>query len=187
MSGLTVDAEDGAAPARLDDVSFVIHRGEVVGIAGVEGNGQTELVEAILGLESIADGRIELFGDDITKASTRDRRAGGIGYIPEDRHKDGMVLPFPLWENSVLGHQSHEPFGDGIWINKAGSVERTERIIGEFDVRTPSAFVPALTLSGGNQQKLIVGREMTDRPEGARSRPTRRGASTSAPRPRSGT
>jgi simple sugar transport system ATP-binding protein len=164
VAGLTVDAE-GGAPALIDNVTFTIHRGEVVGIAGIEGNGQTELVEAILGLVDGASGRIELFGDDITHASTRDRRAGGIGYIPEDRQKDGMVLPFPLWENCVLGHQSHEPFGDGVWIDRAGSVERTERIIDEFDVRTPSAFVPALTLSGGNQQKLIVGREMTTDPK----------------------
>ena len=162
--GLTVDAE-GGAPALLDDVSFTIHRGEVVGIAGIEGNGQTELVEAILGVVDGAVGRIELFGEDITNASTRDRRTGGLGYIPEDRHKDGMVLPFPLWENTVLGHQSQAPFGDGIWIKKAGAVERTQEIIRDFDVRTPSAFVPALTLSGGNQQKLIVGREMTTDPK----------------------
>ncbi len=162
--GLTVDAE-GGAPALLDDVSFTIHRGEVVGIAGIEGNGQTELVEAILGVADGAVGRIELFGEDITNASTRDRRTGGLGYIPEDRHKDGMVLPFPLWENTVLGHQSQAPFGDGIWIKKAGAVERTQQIIRDFDVRTPSAFVPALTLSGGNQQKLIVGREMTTDPK----------------------
>jgi general nucleoside transport system ATP-binding protein len=162
--GLTVNAEGGAR-ALLDDVSFTIHRGEVVGIAGIEGNGQTELVEAILGVADGSVGRIELFGEDITNTSTRDRRTGGLGYIPEDRHKDGMVLPFPLWENTVLGHQSQAPFGDGIWIKKAGAVERTQRIIEDFDVRTPSAFVPALTLSGGNQQKLIVGREMTTDPK----------------------
>jgi simple sugar transport system ATP-binding protein len=164
VTGLTVNSDEGGR-ALLDDVSFTIHRGEVLGIAGVEGNGQTELVDAILGITDGAVGRIVLFGDDITNASTRDRRAAGIGYIPEDRHKDGMVLPFPLWENCVLGHQAHEPFGNGIWIDKAASVERTEQIIENFDVRTPSAFVPALTLSGGNQQKLIVGREMMTDPK----------------------
>ncbi|MGH9132970.1 MAG: ABC transporter ATP-binding protein, partial [Ilumatobacteraceae bacterium] len=162
--GLTIDGEGGAR-AKLEDVSFTIHRGEVVGIAGVEGNGQTELVEAILGLVDETAGRVELFGDDITTASTRDRRAGGLGFIPEDRHKDGMVLPFPLWENCVLGHQSHAPFGDGRWIDKSASVARTEQIVENFDVRTPSVFVPALTLSGGNQQKLIVGREMMTDPK----------------------
>ncbi|HUF98561.1 MAG TPA: ABC transporter ATP-binding protein [Ilumatobacter sp.] len=149
---------------RLDDVSFTVHCGEVVGIAGVEGNGQSELVEAILGLESLAGGVIELFGDDITSASTHARRKAGMGYIPEDRQKDGVVLSFPLWENCVLGHQSEEPYGNGRWIDRAGAMRRTEEIIRAFDVRTPSASVPAMTLSGGNQQKLIVGREMTAEP-----------------------
>jgi general nucleoside transport system ATP-binding protein len=162
--GLTVSSEDGGR-ALLDDVSFTIHRGEVVGIAGVEGNGQTELVRAMLGLIDATTDRIELFGDDITKSSTRDRRADGLGYIPEDRQRDGMVLPFPVWENCVLGHQSHRPFGDGRWIDKSASVARAEQIVANFDVRTPSVFVPALTLSGGNQQKLIVGREMMTEPK----------------------
>jgi simple sugar transport system ATP-binding protein len=162
--GLTVSSEDGGR-ALLDDVSFTIHRGEVVGIAGVEGNGQTELVRAMLGLIDATTDRIELFGDDITKSSTRDRRADGLGYIPEDRQRDGMILPFPVWENCVLGHQSHQPFGDGRWIDKSASVARAEQIVENFDVRTPSVFVPALTLSGGNQQKLIVGREMMTEPK----------------------
>jgi simple sugar transport system ATP-binding protein len=149
----------------LDNINITIHRGEIVGIAGVEGNGQAELVEAILGLEPIASGVIELFGHDITKASTGDRRHAGIGYIPEDRQKDGMVLSFPLWENCALGHQRQEPYGDGRWIDRTASLARTEQIIREFDVRTPSSDVPALTLSGGNQQKLIVGREMTSSPK----------------------
>jgi simple sugar transport system ATP-binding protein len=162
--GLTVSSEDGGR-ALLDDVSFTIHRGEVVGIAGVEGNGQTELVRAMLGLIDSTTERIELFGDDITKSSTRDRRADGLGYIPEDRQRDGMVLPFPVWENCVLGHQSNQPFGDGRWIDKSAAVARAEQIVENFDVRTPSVFVPALTLSGGNQQKLIVGREMMTEPK----------------------
>ncbi len=150
---------------RLRDVSFKIHRGEVVGIAGVEGNGQAELVQAILGLEHLDAGRVTLFGDDITKASTGARRHAGIGYIPEDRQKDGMILSFSLWENCALGHQWQEPYGDGRWIDKDGALGRTEEIIREFDVRTPGSTVPALTLSGGNQQKLIVGREMTSNPK----------------------
>ncbi len=149
----------------LDNINITIHRGEVVGIAGVAGNGQSELVESILGLEPIASGTIELFGADITKASTGDRRHAGIGYIPEDRQKDAMVLSFPLWENCALGHQRQEPYGDGRWINREGALERTQQIIREFDVRTPGSEVPALTLSGGNQQKLIVGREMTSNPQ----------------------
>jgi ABC-type uncharacterized transport system ATPase subunit len=150
---------------RLRDVSFAIHRGEVVGIAGVEGNGQTELVEAIMGLHNADSGRITFFGEDVTRATTGARRHMGIGYIPEDRQKDGMILPFSLWENCALGHQWQEPYGDGRWIDKEGALRRTEEIIRDFDVRTPGSDVPALTLSGGNQQKLIVGREMTAGPK----------------------
>ena len=162
VRNLTVRADE---LIKLRNVSFTIHRGEVVGVAGVEGNGQSELVEAILGLELVESGTITLFGDDITKASTGARRQAGIGYIPEDRQKDGMVLPFPLWENCALGHQSQQPYGDGRWIKREGALERTAEIIRKFDVRTPGAEVPALTLSGGNQQKLIVGREMTSEPK----------------------
>ncbi len=165
ITGLSVATPGQAHKLALDNINITIHRGEIVGIAGVEGNGQAELVEAILGLEPIASGAIELFGHDITKASTGDRRHAGIGYIPEDRQKDGMVLSFPLWENCALGHQRQEPYGDGRWIDRAASLARTEQIIREFDVRTPSSDVPALTLSGGNQQKLIVGREMTSSPK----------------------
>ena len=150
---------------RLDGVSFTIHRGEVVGIAGVEGNGQTELVEAVMGLHNADHGSIRLFDEDITRASTGARRHLGIGYIPEDRQKDGMILSFSLWENAALGHQWQEPYGDGRWIDRDGALQRTEQIIREFDVRTPGSTVPALTLSGGNQQKLIVGREMTAGPK----------------------
>jgi ABC-type uncharacterized transport system ATPase subunit len=154
-----------SAKLALEDVSLTIHCGEVVGIAGVEGNGQTELVHALLGLTKPLRGTIALFDDDITGEGTGERRHRGIGYIPEDRQKEGMVLPFPLWENCVLGHQRQEPYGDGRWIKRDGAIARTEQIIREFDVRTPSTQVPALTLSGGNQQKLIVGREMTAGPK----------------------
>ncbi len=166
MVGAEADVKRWAgAKLALDNASITIHRGEVVGIAGVEGNGQTELVEAVLGLTPVAAGRIMLFGEDITKASTGARRHMGIGYIPEDRQKDGMILAFSLWENAALGHQAQPPYGDGRWIDKEGALTRTEEIIRDFDVRTPGSDVPALTLSGGNQQKLIVGREMTSNPK----------------------
>jgi simple sugar transport system ATP-binding protein len=149
----------------LEDVSLTIHCGEVVGIAGVEGNGQTELVHALMGLIKPVAGTVSMFGDDITQATTGERRHLGVGYIPEDRQKEGMVLAFPLWENCVLGHQREDPYGDGIWIKREGAIARTEQIVREFDVRTPSTQVPAITLSGGNQQKMIVGREMTAGPK----------------------
>ncbi len=147
----------------LADVSFDVHRGEILGIAGVEGNGQAELIEAIMGL-SASTGRVELFGADISHSSTRARREGGIGYIPEDRQRDGLALPLPLWENAMLGHQTQKPYGNGRWIDKAGAQKQTDEIIAEYDVRTPGNSVPAFTLSGGNQQKLIVGREMVAHP-----------------------
>jgi simple sugar transport system ATP-binding protein len=109
-------------------------------------------------------GSIVLNGSDITRLSTLERRSGGIGYIAEDRQNDGLVLPFTLWENAVLGHQRDAPYGRGPWIDKGGARRRTQEIIDEYDVRTPGADVPIFTLSGGNQQKLIVGREITSDP-----------------------
>ena len=148
----------------VDDVTFRIRRGEVVGIAGVEGNGQAELVDAILGTRPVHRGSIKLMGEDVTLLPVRARRERGIGYIPQDRHREGLLLTAPLWENAALGHQTQEPFVNGIFIDRAGSKERTEHIRKEFDVRTPNVDVHAHALSGGNQQKLIVGREMTADP-----------------------
>ncbi|MFV1989359.1 MAG: ABC transporter ATP-binding protein, partial [Acidimicrobiales bacterium] len=147
------------------DVSFAIHKGEVLGIAGIEGNGQSELVDAIMGTEPIHEGAISLLGEEITSASVRKRREAGIGYIPQDRHREGLLLSAPLWENAALGHQTQAPFAKGIWINRSGARAQTEKIREEFDVRTPSVETSAQTLSGGNQQKLIVGREMTANPK----------------------
>lgn len=148
----------------LDDINFEVHAGEIVGIAGVEGNGQAELIDVLLALRSATTGKIVLDGTDVTKAGTRVRRDAGIGYIPEDRHRDGLVLPFTLWENVVLGHQHQPPFTKGPLVNRVGARQRTEEIISQYDVRTPSADVAALALSGGNQQKLIVGRELSAEP-----------------------
>jgi simple sugar transport system ATP-binding protein len=151
--------------AVVDDVSFRVRRGEVVGIAGVEGNGQTELVDVILGLEQATTGRVLLAGRDITDEPTRDRRHEGVGYIPADRQRHGLLLPSPLWENAMLGHQDVRPFTHGFWVDRKGARERTSLIMEEFDVRSPGVDVPAHALSGGNQQKLIVGREMTAKPQ----------------------
>jgi simple sugar transport system ATP-binding protein len=159
---------DATAPSSvhrpLEDVSFVVHAGEIVGIAGVEGNGQTELVEAIMGLRT-ATGTVLVAGQDLAGQSTLERRLRGVGYIPEDRQRDGMVLSFPIWENVLLGYQSGPPFIRRGFLDRGAVRARTARIVKEFDVRTPSIEVPAFTLSGGNQQKLIVGREMTSDPQ----------------------
>jgi simple sugar transport system ATP-binding protein len=164
LSGLTVHTTEDGGRDPVRSVSFTVHRGEIVGIAGVEGNGQSELVRSLVGLVP-SSGQVLVAGADITKLSTRERRNAGIGYISEDRQKDGLVLPFTLWENAALGHHHRRPFAKGPWLDIAGTKERTETIVDEFDVRTPSINVPAFTLSGGNQQKLVVGREMTAEPK----------------------
>jgi ABC-type uncharacterized transport system ATPase subunit len=148
----------------LDDISFDIHKGEVLGIAGVEGNGQAELVESIMAMRPGATGIVELSGKDLSRESTRQRRESGIGYIPEDRHRHGLLLDAPLWENRVLGHEGRPPSTKGPLIDKRGARADTERIIKEYDVRTPGPDALARALSGGNQQKLIVGREMSGDP-----------------------
>lgn len=148
----------------LDDITFDIHRGEVVGIAGVEGNGQIELVETIMGMRAGSVGTIELGTQDISRLSTRKRRESGIAYIPEDRIRHGLLMEAPLWENRILGHQTSPPNARGPLIDRAGARADTERIVAEYDVRTPSIDVLASSLSGGNQQKLIVGREMSGNP-----------------------
>jgi general nucleoside transport system ATP-binding protein len=160
--GLSMRSPDGRA--LLDDVSLEINRGEVVGIAGVEGNGQRELVEALMGFHPVAQGSIRLGDRDITNWGTRDRREFGMGYIPEDRTDRGLLLSAPLWENVMLGHQTREPFARGPWINPDGARRRTKQVVDEFHVATPGVDVSAYALSGGNQQKLIVGREMMARP-----------------------
>ena len=162
VENVTLRSPDGRA--LLDDISFTIHKGEVLGIAGVEGNGQAELVEAIMGMRHPESGRVVLDGKDVTTASTRDRREGGIGYIPEDRHRQGLLLEATLWENRILGHQTRPPNASGPLIDRRGAREDTERIVREYDVRTPGIDVAASALSGGNQQKLIVGREMSGDP-----------------------
>jgi len=162
LRGVTV-ASAGGRPA-VDDVSLTVREGEVVGIAGVEGNGQAELVDAIMGLRPLAAGSIVLGTEDIAEWSTRRRREQGIGFIPEDRHRQGMLLEAPLWENRILGHQTRPPSVKGAFIDRKGARTDTERIMREYDVRAPSPDTLAVALSGGNQQKLIVGREMSAHP-----------------------
>jgi simple sugar transport system ATP-binding protein len=121
-------------------------------------------VDAIIGLAPTATGQIILSGDSVTDLQARDRRAAGIGLIPEDRHRQGLLLSSPLWENAALGHQYQEPYANGIWIDKKGSRQQTEEIVRRFAVKTPNVDVPATALSGGNQQKLVVGREIMANP-----------------------
>nr|WP_222132314.1 ABC transporter ATP-binding protein [Pseudonocardia sp. C8] len=148
----------------LDGVDLVVHAGEVLGVAGVEGNGQTELVETIMGMRRHARGRVLLSGEDVSGLSTMARRERGVGYVPEDRTRHALLGDQPLWANRVLGFQSRPPIGRRGLIDRAAARTDTERIVGAFDVRTPGIDVMASALSGGNQQKLVVGRELSGDP-----------------------
>ncbi|SFQ22960.1 simple sugar transport system ATP-binding protein [Amycolatopsis arida] len=167
VRGLRLVAE-GSERAVLDDVTFTVHAGEVLGIAGVEGNGQTELVETIMGMRRATGGTVELVTDgtahDLTRLGTLARREAGIGYIPEDRTRHGLLLTKPLWTNRILGHQTRPPVARGPLLDLAGARADTRRIVEDYDVRTPGIEVPAAALSGGNQQKLVVGRELAGDP-----------------------
>lgn len=162
VENLSVIAKGGKAI--VDEVSFEIHAGEIMGIAGVEGNGQAEILDALMGIEA-ATGTIYFKSEDISKKSTRHRRELGIGFIPEDRQRQALLLDAPLWENRMLGHQTRQPNSNGFLLNPRGAKADTKRIVAEYDVRTPSIDVLASALSGGNQQKLIVGREMSGEPK----------------------
>ncbi len=157
-------AGHGTARKILDGIDLAIHAGEIVGIAGVEGNGQAELVEVVMGMRRPTAGRVLLGDTDITEAGVRQIREAGVGYIPEDRHRHGLLLEAPLWENMMLGHQTQAPNVRGPLIDAKAAKADTERVVEQFDVRTPSILVTAGSLSGGNQQKLIVGREMSHAP-----------------------
>ncbi len=161
VKGLTVIANDGSK--RVDNVSFQVRKGEIVGIAGVEGNGQTELVEALAGLVGAArlSGEIQFEGKNIATKGARSRRELGIAHIPEDRHRRGLLLDFTLAENSILGVHYRKPIVSyaGIFLDDNAIQRRVGEIIERFDVRPANPTLPARALSGGNQQKLIIGRE----------------------------
>ena len=169
--GAAVGRATSACPALdgrplLDDITFDIHRGEVLGIAGVEGNGQAELVESIMGMRHGVH-RAPSSSPATTSRACRPATAArrGIGYIPEDRHRHGLLLDAPLWENRILGHQTRPPSVEARPDRQARSPARTPSgSSSEYDVRTPGPDVLARALSGGNQQKLIVGREMSGDP-----------------------
>jgi simple sugar transport system ATP-binding protein len=142
-------------------VSFDVCAGEIVCVAGVQGNGQTELVEALMGLRTIASGRIELEGRDLTGRSPDDVLGSGVGHVPEDRQRDGLIVTFSIADNLVLDTFDRPPFARGIVRNFSAVREAAEERVRRFDIRTPSVDVPASTLSGGNQQKVVVARELS--------------------------
>lgn len=147
----------------LQDISLEIRAGEVVGIAGVEGNGQSELVQAIVGLLP-STGTITFLGKDLSGSDVAHRRDAGIGLIPEDRQREALLMGSPLWENRFLGHQRSAPLVRRGLLNRKVAKSDAEIIMRDYDVRAPGVDTIAYALSGGNQQKFIVGREMERRP-----------------------
>lgn len=156
VKDLIVSGRHGVA---VDNVSFKVRAGEIVGIAGIEGNGQTELMEALAGLVKPKSGRIEFEGRDVTDIGARKLKELGIAHIPEDRHKRGLLLNSDLSENSILGVHYRPPVAASGFMNSAAIEKRVSGIIENYDVRPPNSELLAKSLSGGNQQKLIIGRE----------------------------
>jgi ABC-type uncharacterized transport system ATPase subunit len=144
----------------VNGISFRVRSGEILGIAGVQGNGQTELCEALMGLLPVDSGTVHLNGRDITGLTPRDRLRSGVGYIPEDRQQDGLVSSFAVAENIVLDTYDRKPYASGVALKLGAIRETATKRIQEFDIRTQSIDTPVGTLSGGNQQKVILAREV---------------------------
>lgn len=164
LSGVTVAGADKGKPV-VDDVTFNIRAGEIVGIAGVDGNGQHELVEALTGMRPVHSGTIRLNGKEITHASVKDRIKAGLSNIPEDRQKHGLVLDFSVSENLILGSPEEDRFFKGGFLNKSEIDRHATKLIEAYDVRTPDIHNKTRSLSGGNQQKAIIAREMERDPQ----------------------
>jgi simple sugar transport system ATP-binding protein len=159
VDGLTVTDDRGSVV--VADCSFEVRAGEILGIAGVAGNGQEELVEALTGLRNARTGTVTLAGKVVTNHSARDMAERGVAYIPGDRQRFGLVLSYPIDDNLVLTDYHKRPYSRFGVINESAIERRAQELVPAFDIRTPSATVPAATLSGGNQQKVIVAREFS--------------------------
>jgi len=157
-----ISARDDLGHPALRSVAFQVHAGEIVGVAGVQGNGQTELVEAITGLRKADAGRLLINGHDLTNASPRRiTEEGEICHIPEDRHAYGMVDSYSIADNLVLNSYYHAPFARGLTINERAISDHATKLVKTFDVRTPNVENSGSSLSGGNQQKMVVAREFS--------------------------
>jgi general nucleoside transport system ATP-binding protein len=151
--------EDDRKLVAVDHLSLTVREGEILGIAGVQGNGQTELVEAMTGLRHIISGHVTIQGIDVTNNRPRRITETGVAHVPEDRSKNGVVGGFPVKDNMVLQTYYIGPFSIGILANDKAINENAQKLVEQYDVRTPSIFVSVNKLSGGNQQKVIVARE----------------------------
>ena len=153
---IVLDDRDQVA---VNAISFDVKAGEIVGVAGVQGNGQTELVEALTGLRGVAGGTVMISGKDVTHATPRQIHESSVAHVPEDRQRSGLVMSFSITENMVLDGYYREPYSSGIKMDWDSARSKAEELVEQYDVRTPSTEVAANTLSGGNQQKVIVARE----------------------------
>jgi simple sugar transport system ATP-binding protein len=169
-----VSLRDLQGRERLRDVSLTVHPGEVVGIAGVAGNGQDELVECVMGLARPTGGNVIFDGADITRSSIAERRRRGLGYIPADRRRDGLSPTSTLIDNTVAGSQRSGELARGGWFRRGALERRAARVVDRYRVRCAGLQVPVTSLSGGNQQRLILGRELEGEPRVlVASQPTR--------------
>ncbi|MGE5577212.1 MAG: ABC transporter ATP-binding protein [Syntrophothermus sp.] len=160
-----LEAQNNRKLPALQGVSFELRAGEILGIAGVDGNGQSELVEVITGLRKATGGRLVIKGREMTNKSARQIAEAGVAHIPEDRQKRGLILDFNVAENMILGSYFKKPFSGGINLRYDRVYGHARELIGEFDVRTPHEKTPAKSLSGGNQQKVILAREFDMEPD----------------------
>ncbi|PIC58738.1 heme ABC transporter ATP-binding protein [Sporosarcina sp. P12(2017)] len=160
-----LQVNDYRGVAKLKGLNLSVRRGEIVGIAGIDGNGQSELIEAITGLTRVKSGKIFINDEDVTNKKPRKITETGIGHIPQDRHKHGLILDFSVAYNTALQSYYHEPLSKGGIMNYKVINERAEELIKEYDVRTQGTHELARALSGGNQQKLIIGREILRNPD----------------------
>jgi simple sugar transport system ATP-binding protein len=159
LDGITLVDHHNHHRNLLKNISFNVGQGEIVGIAGVDENGQKELAEIISGLRKPTSGKISMFGKDVTHCTTRQLIEMGMSYIPADRRNQGLVLDFKISENAILETHYQKPFTKGFSLQRKVIDKFANELIREYDVRTPSINVPVKNLSGGNQQKVIVGRE----------------------------
>jgi len=159
VSNLTISDHTGRSLVK--NVSFEVRAGEILAVAGVQGNGQSELAESIVGLQEHVTGKIELEGKDITKASVRDALHAGIAFVPESREEDGLISSFSIEENLILDLHDLPPYAKGPVISQSVVSTQAEKLVKEFDIRAQSAKDPASSLSGGNKQKVVLARELS--------------------------
>ena len=145
----------------VDGVSLEVRAGEILGVAGVQGNGQTELVEALTGLRAVFGGHTRILDKETTRSTPRQVLETGVAHVPEDRQRDGLVLSYPVADNLVLNTYYLPPYASGLAMNENAVLATAEELVESFDIRTPSVLTLASSLSGGNQQKLIVAREFS--------------------------